>query len=426
MRVCRWVLLGCLSLLSVLPAVGFALDLELTEGVNKAFPMGIDGFGDTKEARELTKIIAHDLRFSGQFKLIKAPRVADGKPSLRLWQQVGADSVLSGTMTPREDGQYAVHVELFDVAARGRSLILKDYDVMPGDLRRFAHHISDEVYQTLTGVRGVFSTRLAYVLVNREEGEKPTYSLVVSDMDGYNPHALLTSKDPLMSPAWSPNGRELAYVSFEKRRAQVFVVNVETGKRRLITDFDGINGAPAWSPDGRELVVVLSKSGSPKLYSVSLVTGRMKQLTYGSAIDTEPRFSSDGESLLFTSGRGGAPQVYRLSLADGSVHRMTFEGNYNARPSYTPDGRHLVVLHREDKRFNIAAQDIDTGRFTILTDSDADESPSVAPNGRFVVYATQDKKHGVLAIVSLDGRVNVTLPTREGDVQEPAWSPFVG
>lgn len=425
MRVCRWVLMGCLCLASCLSTPVFALDLELTEGVNKAFPMGVDGFGDTKNGRELTDVITHDLRFSGQFKLIPAPRVADGKASLRLWQQVGVDSVLSGQVTPRDDGRYTVHVELVDVAARGRSLILKDYEVSQDDFRRLAHHISDEVYQTLTGVQGVFSTRLAYVLVNRE-GDKEQYSLVVSDMDGYNPHALLTSADPIMSPAWSPDGHQIAYVSFEKRRAQVFLVNVETGRRRLVTDFAGINGAPAWSPDGRELVVVLSKSGAPKLYGVNLSSGRMKQLTFGGAIDTEPRFAADGQSLLFTSGRGGAPQVYRLNFADGAVSRVTFEGNYNARPSYTPDQQHVVVLHREEKRFNIGVQDVGTGRFTILTDSDADESPSVAPNGRFIVYATHLKSRGILAIVSLDGQMNVTLPTSAGDVQEPAWSPFLG
>lgn len=403
----------------------FALDLELTEGVNKAFPMGIDGFGQSQEAKHLAEVIEQDLRFSGQFKMIPAPRVADGKAPLSLWQQVGVDSVLTGQVTPLEDGRYSVHVELLDVAARGRSLILRDYKVGVDDLRALGHHISDEVYQALTGVRGVFSTRIAYVLVKREKGQA-THSLEIADMDGQNPHALVTSSAPIMSPAWSPDGRQIAYVSFEKKRAQVFLISVETGKRRLVTDFPGINGAPAWSPDGKTLAVVLSKNGSPKIYSVNLESGAMKQLTYGAAIDTEPRFAADGRSLVFTSGRGGAPQVYRLNLEDGVVSRMTFEGNYNARPSYTPDLKHLVMLHREDKRFNIGVQSLETGTVLLLTNAEADEAPSVAPNGRFVIYATRSQGRGMLGLVSLDGEVKMIYPPRDGDIQEPAWSPFLG
>ena len=403
----------------------FALDLELTEGVNKAFPMGIDGFGKSKEARDLTAIIDNDLRFSGQFKLIPAPRVSDGKAPLNLWQQVGVDSVLSGQVEPLEDGRYGVHVELVDVAARGRSLISKDYQVSGRELPALAHHISDEVYRELTGVRGIFSTRIAYVFVKRAGG-KSVYSLEIANIDGSDSHALVTSSAPIMSPAWSPDGRQIAYVSFEKRRAQVFVISVETAKRRLITDFSGINGAPAWSPDGKELAIVLSKSGAPKIYKVNLSTGAMKQLTFGMAIDTEPRYAADGQSLVFTSGRGGAPQVYRLDFADGAVSRLTFEGNYNARPSYTPDQKHLVMLHRENKNFNIGTQVLDTGEVTILTNADADEAPSVAPNGRFVIYATHQQGRGMLGLVSLDGQVKMLYPARDGDIQEPAWSPFFG
>ncbi len=417
----RWVFLVCLVWVSN----AFALDLELTEGVNKAFPMGIDGFGNSKEAHQLTKVIDGDLRLSGQFKLIPAPRVVDGKASFNLWQQVGVDSVLLGQVTPLEDGRFAVHVELLNVAARGRSLILRDYQVSEKELHALAHHISDEVYYAITGVKGIFSTRIAYVFV-KQEANRRIYSLEVADMDGKNPHALVTSTAPIMSPAWSPNGRQIAYVSFEKKRAQVFVISVETAKRRLISEFSGINGAPAWSPDGKELALVLSKSGAPKIYKVDLATGAMKQLTFGSAIDTEPRYAPDGRSIVFTSGRGGAPQVYRLDLGDGAVSRLTFEGNYNARPSYTPDQKHLVLLHREDKRFNIGAQALDTGELVILTDNDADEAPSVAPNGRFILYATRLDERGLLGLVSLDGGMKMLYPPRGGDIQEPAWSPFLG
>lgn len=417
------IVLVCLCLFS--NAV-FAVNLELTQGVNAAMPIGFDGFGKSTEARALVSVIDRDLRLSGQFKLIPAPyNIFGEQTTLDLWQDLGVDSLLTGKITPTEDKRYKVQIELVDVAARGQSLLVQSYDVEPGELHVLAHHISDEVYQKLTGIRGVFSTRIAYVLVKRKK-DKAQYSLEISDMDGSNPHSLLLSTDPLMSPAWSPDGREIAYVSFEKKRAQVFIVSVETGQRRLVTDFSGINGAPAWSPDGKQLVVVLSKSGAPKIYSVELSSGQMKQLTFGNAIDTEPRFASDGKSLLFTSGRGGAPQVYQLNLGDGVVKRMTFEGNYNARASYTPDLKNMVMLHREDKNFNIGVQALDTGRVTMLTDSGADESPSVAPNGRFVIYATHVRDRGILAMVSLDGRVQFALPARDGDIQEPAWSPFLG
>ena len=403
----------------------FAVNLELTQGVNKALPIGIDGFGKSSEARELLSVIDNDLNLSGQFKLIPAPRSRRDDMSLNMWQNLGVDSVLSGEITSIEDKHYKVQVKLLDVAARGQPLLIQTYQVESNELHALAHHISDEVYQKLTGIRGIFSTRIAYVLVKRKRNQEQ-YSLEISEIDGSHPHRLLVSSDPIMSPAWSPNGRDIAYVSFEKKRSQIFIVSVETGQRRLVTDFPGINGAPAWSPDGKQLAVVLSKGGVPKIYSVDLTSGYMKQLTFGHAIDTEPRFSADGNSLLFTSGRGGAPQVYRLNLADGAVKRMTFEGNYNARASYTPDLRHMIMLHREDKNFNIGVQASDTGRVTTLTDSDADESPSLAPNGRFVIYATHLQDRGVLAIVSLDGRVQRAFPARDGDIQEPAWSPFLG
>lgn len=401
----------------------YALDLELTQGINAALPIAINSFDGNQLAQQLSGTIDHDLRMSGQFKIIPSP--LQSNPTISSWRQAGADSVLSGRVQQTGPNRYSVSFELADAAAHGRTLLAKDYQISGNELNALAHHISDEVYQKLTGERGIFSTRIAYIVVQRN-GDKTKYTLDVADVDGSNPQSLLVSTEPIMSPTWSPDGREIAYVSFEKKRAQIFTVAVETGKRRLLTDFSGINGAPSWSPDGKRLAVVLSKGGSPKIYLVDMYTGRLTQLTFGDAIDTEPRFSPDGRSLLFTSGRGGSPQIYRLTLADGKISRMTYDGNYNARASYTPNQKFIVMLHREDKQFNIGVQDMDSGRITPLTSSQMDESPSVSPNGRLVLYATRFQDKGVLSIVSIDGRIKMRLPARGGDVQEPAWSPYLG
>lgn len=400
----------------------FALDLELTQGVNAALPIGINTFGQDSAAQEVTDAIDNDLRLSGQFKIISAAGL-DGQ-SAAMWQRAGADSVLSGRVSRIGSGRYDVSFQLIDAASQGKLLLAKSYQVNQSELRALAHHISDEIYEKLTGERGVFSTKIAYILVNREIG-RTRYSLEVADMDSSNPQSLLVSSEPIMSPAWSPDGTQIAYVSFEKKKAQIFSVVVATGQRRLLTDFPGINGAPAWSVDGRSLAVVLSKGGTPKIYTVDLATGLMKQRTFGEAIDTEPRFSPDGQSLLFTSGRGGTPQIYKLSLNDGAITRMTYDGNYNARASFTPNQQHIVMLHRDEGQFNIGVQEMMSGRITPLTHSPMDESPTIAPNGRLILYATRYQDQGVLAMTSIDGRVNMRLPSRGGDVQEPAWSPYL-
>jgi TolB protein len=404
----------------------FALDLELTQGINSALPIAINSFGADSAGHELTSIINSDLRLSGQFKIIANPLGYEGPSSVTAWRQAGADSLVTGQVSKIGSNRYDISFELLDAVAQGRLLMKKNYQVSASDVRALAHHISDLVYEKLTGERGVFSTRIAYVLVQRSKG-RARYLLEVADADGYNPQSLLVSPEPIMSPSWSPDGKQIAYVSFEKKKAQIFTVVVETGKRRLVTDFVGINGAPAWSKDGRELAVVLSKSGNPKIYSVDLSSGNLKQLTFGGSIDTEPRYAPDGRSLLFTSGRGGSPQVYRLGLADGSISRVTYDGNYNARATYTPDQKHIVMLHKEeDSRFHIGVQDAGSGRVTPLTFSTLDESPSVSPNGRLILYATRHNDQGVLGVVSIDGRIRMRLPAREGDVQEPAWSPYLG
>ena len=324
------------------------------------------------------------------------------------------------------NGRVQIIYQLIDVASQGRPLLDQQYTVQEHQLRGLAHHIADQVYEKLTGQRGVFSTKIAYIMVQREGGERARHSLEIADMDGYHPQSLLVSTEPIMSPSWSPDARSIAYVTFEKKRAQIYKVDVATGRRQLITSFPGINGAPAWSPNGRELIVVLSKTGTPKLYSVNLASGAMKQLTYGNAIDTEPRYSPDGHSIIFTSGRGGTPQIYRFNLASGQITRMTYSGTYNARPTFTPDQQSVVMIHREDRNFNIAVQSAHGGPVEVLTHSTMDESPTVSPNGRMILYATHEGSRGVLAMVSIDGRIRLKFPSRDGDIQEPAWSPFIG
>ena len=411
-----WIIAGFMMVMGTTHAV----DLELTQGINSAIPIAINGFSGESD-RQLTGIIDNDLRISGQFRLISAP---SQQPNMTQWRQAGADSVLSGQIQRVGLGSYHVRFELFDAAARGRLLLSKEYKVSGAEMRALAHHISDEIYQQLTGERGVFSTRIAYIVVQRGQG-KTRYTLDVADMDGNNPQSLLLSSEPIMSPSWSPDGREISYVSFEKKRAQIYSVSVETGKRRLLTDFTGINGAPSWSPDGRKMAVVLSKSGSPKIYTVDLGTGQLTQVTFGDSIDTEPSFSPDGRTLLFTSGRGGSPQIYSLSLSDGKIARMTYDGNYNARASYSRNQKFIVMLHRDNGQFSIGAQEVGSGHVLPITSSSFDESPSIAPNGRLVLYATKVNDRGVLGMVSIDGRTKIQLPAHSGEVQEPAWSPYL-
>lgn len=412
-----------MSLLWVASASAWALDLELTQGINSALPIAVNAFTQEPKELQLAEVIKNDLNLSGQFKIISANNNAQ-LPVTTL-RQLGADTVVSGKVTPIAANRYEVSFELLDAVQKGRLLMSQSYQVSSAEFRALAHHISDQVYQKLTGERGIFSTRIAYILV-QNQGAKQRFSLEVADADGHNPHSLIVSQEPLMSPAWSPNGKLIAYVSFEKKRAQIYTVSVETGYRRLISSFPGINGAPTWSPDGKELAVVLSKSGTPKIYNINLSSGQMKQLTFGDAIDTEPSYSPDGKSILFTSGRGGSPQIYRLNLASGQVQRVSYQGNYNARASYTADQKNIVMQHREDRQFNIAVQSNFANSITPLTFSNMDESPSVSPNGRLVLYATKQNHQGVLGIVSIDGRIRMRLPSRAGDVQEPAWSPYLG
>jgi TolB protein len=416
------------------------LSLELTRGVAGAVPIAIVPFaGSGSSPEDVSGIVSNDLRNSGRFKVYGRDALnsfpADAQHvDYDYFHNLGADNLVVGRVEALGGDRYQVSYQLIDVP-RGRDQgktgavppVLSDKFVVNGrQLRALSHHISDIIYQQILGVRGVFSTHLAYILVQRAPGMPARYVLEVSDQDGYNPRPLLTSNDPIMSPAWSPDGKKIAYVSFENQRASIYVEDVATGARRLVSQYRGINGAPAWSPDGRRLALVLSKDGSPNIYVLDLGNGQLTQMTKDWSINTEPAWAPNGHEIVFTSTRGGGPQIYRLNTSTRAISRVSYDGDYNARASFAADGSHLAILHREGGIYNIGMLDLNGGSFHLLTNSGADnESPSIAPNGSMVLFGTLDGGRSVLGMVSSDGKVLVTLPARNGDVQDPAWSPFL-
>ena len=412
-------LIGCSFILF---KSAFAIvDLELTQGMNEAQPIAVVPFSGYPE---VSSIISNDLRNSGHFRLVNHTADNTRATDYAYWKSVGADDVVTGSVTS-SGGMNNVSFQLLDPVNPSHVLLTQTFNVSSSDMRALAHHISDMIFEKLTGIKGIFSTRMAYVVFNPSVKDQRRYQLEVADIDGYNPRALLLSTQPIMSPAWSPDGSKIAYVSFEKKRAQIYYVDVRTGQRRLITSYPGMNQAPAWSPDGRKMAVVLSKSGRPEIYLVDMFTGGLTQITRSDSINTEPSFSPDGSSLLFTSDRGGSPQIYRYTFGTGQTTRVTYDGDYNASASYVPDGSEIVLLHRSGGQYEIAVQDAHNTIITSLTHSGDDISPSVAPNGQMILYSTRYHGRTALALVSIDGRIQLTLPSREGsNVQDPAWSPF--
>jgi TolB protein len=414
------------ALLSFSLSAQAMLSLELTKGVYSAVPITIVPFSAANDFN-LAGVITQDLQHSGRFKIIPSPTKTN-VVDRAAFQKLGVNNIVTGTIRSLSDDQYEFKIQLLDAYSSKDSsgiLLSKRYTFRAPEARVLAHRVSDVIYQQITGVQGIFSTKLAYVVVRRLD-RISTYSLEVADQDGFNPHMLLRSNEPIMSPAWSPNGKMLAYVSFEKRRAAIYTQDIASGSRRLISVFPGINGAPAWSPDGSQLAVVLSKSGSPNIYLLNVTTGALKALTHDFYLNTEPSWSPDGSTLLFTSNRSGNVQVYTLNLQNNDIRRLTYDGDYNARASYTRDGKKVTLIHRVNGVYNIGLLDVDTGHILVLTHSSADStSPSAAPNGSMVLYDTIAGNRSLLGMVSNDAKIQLVLPALDGDAQDPAWSPFL-
>jgi TolB protein len=409
-----------------------ALTIEITKGVEGALPIAVVPFGwegGTGPAPlDIAAVIGSDLALTGRLKvlpredLVSRPNRAD-QINFSDWRVLGMDNLVVGRLLQRAPDSYEVQFQLFDVF-RGEQLSGFSIPSDGGQLRRTAHHVADLIYEALTGERGAFNTRVAYVTSERRDGDKIRYELQVADADGNNPQTIVSSFEPLMSPSWSPRGAFVAYVSFEGGRPAIFVQELVTGKREQIAAYEGINGAPSWSPDGRRLTMTLSKDGNPDIYVYSRNDRSLRRLTRHYGIDTESTWSPDGRSIVFTSDRGGRPQLYRVSVNGGRPERLTFEGQYNARASFSPDGSQIAMVHGDRGRYHIAVMELETGLLRVLTPGGLDESPSFAPNGSMIIYATQESDHGVLAAVSVDGRVHQRLAVREGSVREPAWSPY--
>ncbi|MEL6869026.1 MAG: Tol-Pal system beta propeller repeat protein TolB [Pseudomonadota bacterium] len=406
------------------------LVIEITRGAVKPIPIAVVPFGwseATPPAADVAAVVRWDLASSGRFESLPPENMLE-RPSSGVgidfdnWRMVAADYVLVGEMS-RQGSEYTLQYQLFDVYG-GRQIIADRLIMQERDLRRAGHRVADAVFEAITGVAGVFSTQIAYISVSGRDANR-TFQLIVADADGNNEFVLLESRQPIMSPAWSPDGRQLAYVSFEDGSAAVYAQTLRTGRRQKVSGRPGVNNAPAWSPDGRQLALTLSDAdGNLDVYVRNIADGKLTRLTKRRSIDTEPAWAADGKSVYFTSDRGGAPQIYRVSARGGDVERVTFEGRYNARPRISADGRLLSMVHDDRGSFRVAVQDLQSGTLQVLSNGFLDESQSFAPNSSQLIYATRRDGRGVLETVSVDGLISGRVKSVGNDVREPVWSPF--
>lgn len=421
----RTLLTGAGALLLATPAARAQFRIEITGVGATQVPMTVIDFRDEGAAGVgIAAVVRADLQRSGLFRLVDpgalpVPMDERSLPQLADWKLRGSDALVAGSVMRLADGRFDVRYKLWDVV-RGEELVGQRQTVVAGDLRLAAHRIADEIHQNLIGEAGVFSTRIAYVV---QQG--PRYALLVTDADGENAQVALNSLEPIISPAWSPDGRQLAYVSFESRKAVVWVQDTATGSRRKLADFPGSNSAPAWSPDGQFVALALSRSGLTQIWRVAAAGGTPLRLTESRAIDTEPVYTADGRQIYFVSDRGGGPQIYRMAAEGGAAERVSFDGDYNISPSVSPDGRTLAYISRVGgSAYKLMTLDLASDTVRGLTASRNDESPSFAPNGRLIVYATRLEGRDVLMTTTLDGRIKTRLLTSGADVREPAWGPF--
>ena len=417
------VFLVTLATTALMPLQGNAqLRVDISGTGAQQFPVAVADFSGDPAGRLIAEVIRADLTRSGQFRLINttgADLSVDSQIAFKEWRTRGADYVAYGSVTQPSEGQYEVKYRLVDVINE-QELDGVAVNGTDRELRRIAHQIADRIYEEITGIPGVFATRIAYVL---KQGN--TYELQIADADGQNPQIALRSREPIISPAWSPDGSKLAYVSFESGKPVVYVHELATSKRVPVANFKGNNSAPAWSPDGQTLAVVLTRDGLSQIYLVNAADGsNLRRLTRSPLIDTEPVFSPDGRSVFFTSDRSGKPQIYQIPVTGGEARRVTFNGDYNISPRISPDGQNLLVVTRRDGQFRIAMIDLATGNETLLTDGPDDQSPSFAPNGKQVLYAAKQGGRNMLAGVSSDGRMRQTLSILNGEIREPTWGPY--